>query len=1162
MELHSTRLKSRNHASLLTAAAFALLCLAGLPASAQTTTLLSQGFEGSTFPPTGWQRATITGSPSYTWQRYGSSSSTRPTYVSAHGGTHYAAVYQISNPSGSAVALSTPILNFSSSSAVELSFWFYRSNYSSSYSNKLEVYVNTSRNPSGGTMLDQIHHYYTQSPAVSSAGWYKYTYRIPPSYNGTTNYIIFKDDAYGASPFLDDVAVLGLPPCSGMPTAGTLNQTGTKTVCPGSTVDLVVSGYTKAGVTSMGWEYSTNGGTSWNFVPGANTDKYTTFPITRSTKFRFWISCDNTGDTARTLATTFNLTGGGGFPQYASLPFFEDFESWTSGCGNKDLPSTNWTSQPSTGNSSWRRDDKGSTASWSSPSNGDYSSPYVSGSHSARFHAYYATGRAKEGSLSLYLNCATAPPGNKELEFYSLLGIGSSATYPNDSLYVEYSTNAGMTWNLLARYGSPGGTGKWDYHSGLVLPSNSPTTIVRFTGSQNYGSSYNAADIHIDAVRVFPPCSGLPVAGTIDSVEPCAGKDFTLQLKGTSANAGLTYQWQYRVTGGASPVWTNLTGGNIPRPTANITVPTSFRAIVTCTGSGQSDTSKVLNVPIAPFYYCYCDVGKRAQYPYQYGGIGNVSVETKSTGTVLMSHGNPLPVTNNPTATAGYKSFARTVTPPVLIRDSTYHFSITVATPYGSLISGSNTFAHIYLDVNRDGVWNLPGEKILSKSWSTSGQTVSADYTIPSNAPTGLTGMRAIAGYYPMRSSTGSVHLDPCGDFYYQSSAEDYLAYIQYKPCDGPVSAGTSYATDTAVCPNYTVDLWNTTYTQDRTDIGRDWQISANTGASYLTIPNSHNKDTLRNVVVPSSPVYGIKYRLRTVCMRTGDTTYSTAVLITNPPASSCYPFAAAMPPGTNDSSDIGSFMIGPVDSPHIIPAPVQVVGPHLLNPSAVRGFTNYTHISPIWVLAADSVYRLGVYHIMRSATHADALVSVYIDFNHDHYYTEATPGAPYPSELVYRGQTTATNFFLDTTFKMPSQLIPNVPTGVRVILNNDLNPNNPGNTGRGGFVSGEVEDYTVILNRVNVGVNGPAALMKNLVLFPNPTTHKATLIFDATRTISRLELTVTTISGQRVMSRSFSDVDQHFQTDIDLAGQAKGIYFVEMKTDDGQKIVSKLVLQ
>lgn len=1154
MEQRFTRIMSSSFTTKLKASLLGLLCMASLGSSAQT--YLSEGFESSTFPPTGWTRAILSGS--YNWARQSSGYSSYPYNVPAHGGSYYAWYNSWNASSGSKAELRTPSMNFSSASSVRLSFWFYRQSASTGYTDNMDVYVNTSATSTGGTLLGNIHHAYNQTPSVPTAGWYQYTYTIPGTYNGTANYIIFKDNSsWGPDAFLDDVQVYNLGPCTGPSSTPVLNITGTQTVCPGTTVHLVASGYTLAGNITMGWQYSLNSGTTWNTVPGATTDNYTTFPLTKSTMFRFLITCQNTLDSVYSLATTFNLTGGGSFPQYASLPFFEDFESWSSGCGTSDLPSNHWTNIPSTGNPSWRRDDQGSTASWTSPTSGTYTPSSFSNSHSARFHAYYATGRSQEGDLSLYVNCSGA--NNKELEFYSRLD--NNANYPNDSLIVEYSPDAGITWNTLAKYGGGNSTGGWDYHGGIPLPSTSATTIIRFSGSQNYGYS-TGSDIYLDAVRVFPACTGKPNAGTIDSVDACSGKDFTLKLSGTSQVAGLTFLWQYRPTSGATTVWNNLAGGNVPRPTANITAPTSFRCIVTCSYSGQSDTSAAFNVMLSPFYYCYCDVGLRANYPYQYGGIGNVSVESDASGAVMMSNGNPLPTTNNPTATAGYKSFARTVPAPYLIRDTTYKFSITVATPYSYLITGSYTYAHIYLDINRNGVWDLPGERIMAKSWSTSGQKVSASYKIPSNAPVGLTGMRAIAGYYPMYQSSIGPYLDPCGDFYYESAAEDYLVYIQYQPCNGAVGAGTSYASDSLVCPNYTVDLWNTTYQQDRTGIVRDWEMSTNTGASYSVIAGSHNKDTMLNVVVPSSPVYGIKYRLRTVCSNTGDTTYSNAVQVMNPPANDCYPYAAAVPPGTKDSSDIGTFMIGNVDSPHINPAPIAVVGPHLMNPAAIRGFTNYSHISPTWVLAADSVYRIGIYHIMRSATHADALVSVYIDFNHDHLYTQASPGYPFPSELVYRGTTTASHFFLDTTFTMPSALIPGVPTGLRVILNNDLNPNGSGNTGVGGFVSGEVEDYSVILGRTNVGVNGTGALINKLALFPNPTAQKATLVFDASRIISKLDVTVTTIAGQRVMSESFSNVSKHFQTEIDLTGQAKGIYFVVLKTDDGQKIVNKLVLQ
>jgi hypothetical protein len=352
------------------------------------------------------------------------------------------------------------------------------------------------------------------------------------------------------------------------------------------------------------------------------------------------------------------------------------------------------------------------------------------------------------------------------------------------------------------------------------------------------------------------------------------------------------------------------------------------------------------------------------------------------------------------------------------------------------------------------------------------------------------------------------------------------------------------------------VDLWDTSYEKQRTGISRTWEVSTTNGASYLAIPGSTNKDTMFNVVVPASS-YALKYRLRVICGNTGDTTYSNALSVSNPPASSCYPFASAIPPGTNDSSDIGSFLIGP----YVNPQPMVVSGPHLFNPAANRRRTDYTGLSPMMNLAADSTYRIAIYHTMRSATHANALVSVYIDFNHDGLYTEGTPGYPYPPELIYRATTSSSKFFLDDSITMPSTLIAGVQTGMRVILNNDVNPASPGNTGTGGFISGEVEDYVVMLSRTSLGV-GSVGNMQNVALFPNPTTNKATVVFDATKPVSHVDMTVTTLTGQVVMTKSYDNVGKSFNAEVDLSGKAKGVYFVELKADDGQKITRKLVLQ
>ena len=65
----------------------------------------------------------------------------------------------------------------------------------------------------------------------------------------------------------------------------------------------------------------------------------------------------------------------------------------------------------------------------------------------------------------------------------------------------------------------------------------------------------------------------------------------------------------------------------------------------------------------------------------------------------------------------------------------------------------------------------------------------------------------------------------------------------------------------------------------------------------------------------------------------------------------------------------------------------------------------------------------------------------------------------------------------------------------------------------------------------------------------------------DAVRAISHLDVVVSTITGQQVVSRQFDNVGTHFTTTLDLSTQAKGIYFVEIRAD-GEKITKKLIVR
>jgi hypothetical protein len=550
---------------------------------------------------------------------------------------------------------------------------------------------------------------------------------------------------------------------------------------------------------------------------------------------------------------------------------------------------------------------------------------------------------------------------------------------------------------------------------------------------------------------------------------------------------------------------------------------------------------------MAPFYYCYCiPTYVYPQYPgYSYMEVGNVTILTQPAAVALLNNGNATPTLGNPTATfSGYQDFRLTVPPTVLIRDSTYRLSITQIAGNASTFVSDRAVA--WLDYNRNGFFE-GSELIMNKTIaSQTNPTAFNNFIIPSLAPVGVTGMR-VAVFY---TNGGSIAVDPCAATYY-GQYEDYLVRIEYQPCIGPVNPGVASVSDTAMCRGYTVDLYNTTYEKTRTNILRMWEVSTNGGASFAAIPGSAQMDTMKNVTITATS----QFRLRVICGATNDTTYSNVVSVRAPEPYRCYPTSWAGPGGDSDSSDIGSFILGDF----INPAPGVPTGPHLLNPMAHQRRTDFTLMPPI-SLSSDSVYRLAVFHTMPRGFHGNALVSVYMDYNNDGDYDLTVPPAPFTSELVYQGLTTSANFFLDTFVKMPSAVIPGVLTGMRVIVNNDTNPFGSGNTGAGNFTSGEVEDYVVIFNRTALKT-GTGGLLQNLALYPNPTEGKFTVLSDAARSISHMDVVVSTITGQQVISRSFDNVGTHFTTSLDLSTQAKGIYFVEIRAD-GEKITKKLIVR
>lgn len=1076
----------------------------------------------SDVPSNNWTNQPSTGNTS--WRRNDQGSTA--TWYSASSGMYaptaaksgtYSARFHSYGASFGSPSLATPgnldlYLDCSASTAPKSLYFWYNNFAQYGYNNdSLSILLSTN----GGTSFTQLAGFDTSSAWVRK--------QIPINSSSAQTIVRFvgrKIVNYDYSDILVD-SVYVAAPCSGQPTAGTLSPAGPIVGCPGSLYTFNPAGGSLAGNLTYTWIQKANGQTGYSSAVGTITNNggtFTTPNLYDTIQYRLVVKCLGSGLTDTSAPVVVNILR----PTYTTIPFVEDFENWGNRCYTTDIPGIMWSNYPATGNNSWRRDDQGASANWTSATTGLSNPVSAVGAHSARFHGYYAaTGGANAGLLDLFVNCSSIT-GNKELQFYMKTYPGSP--YPNDSVIVMMSTNGGGTFTTLGAFGP--GTGSWDFHT-LSVPSNSATTVIRFKARSDY---QYYGDIAIDYVRILPPCAGTPTAGNVTPVTPCANADFQLTLQNNSQAAGITYQWEDSTAG--SPGWSSsgITNPTSMIATGNISVPTYFRCTITCTNSGVSSRTPAYLVNLAAFYYCYCANG--AMYTSSTDNIGRVTVRRNSNGDTILNNGPGLPIYNF-TPIVGYSDFRYTVPAPKVVRDSTYRIMVQQVES-GTYAYTTRAFA--FIDFNRDGVFQSTEMTLIGAPTTSSSPILTATntFTVPDSAKIGLTGMRIILN--EISAST----MNPCGNYYY-GETEDYLLEIAYPPCDGPTNPGVAYTSDTSMCPGYTFQLTDTTHEYHRSGISWLWQVSTNNGSTWSTVPNSAGKDTLSILFSQSST-----YRLQMTCSITNDVTYSNVLTVNAKPPYKCYCYSIAIG-GAADTSDIGAFSIG-----NFV---VNTGGPHLRNPLANKGRTDYTDLGPI-ELYADSTYTMNIYHTMDSKTHADGRITMFLDYNNNLAYD-------IPSERVNltNNMSTANGWYVINTITIPSAVIPNVPTGMRIILNNNVGPNVPSDEACGPYTSGETEDYTVIFRQAAPTGIGNLNNVQDLSLYPNPTGGRFTLSFNAENAVKDMEINVTTVTGQTVLHQSFSNVGHSFSKGFDLTEQARGVYFVEIRAD-GQKAIRKVVLR
>ena len=172
--------------------------------SSRSQTYLSESFDGATFPPTSWTQTQVTGTGLWARSTSGFNPATTP-----HSGAGMAFFNCYSFSSGTSASLFTPNIDLSGASGVAVEFWMNRDAGYPTYSDNVEVLINTASSITGATSLGVINRCKTLTPVETGAdGWYKYSFIIPSSFNTATNFLIFRANGlYGNCIYVDDIKV-------------------------------------------------------------------------------------------------------------------------------------------------------------------------------------------------------------------------------------------------------------------------------------------------------------------------------------------------------------------------------------------------------------------------------------------------------------------------------------------------------------------------------------------------------------------------------------------------------------------------------------------------------------------------------------------------------------------------------------------------------------------------------------------------------------------------------------------------------------------------------------------------------------------------------------------------------------------------------------------
>ncbi len=365
-------------------------------------------------------------------------------------------------------------------------------------------------------------------------------------------------------------------------------------------------------------------------------------------------------------------------------------------------------------------------------------------------------------------------------------------------------------------------------------------------------------EVHDYTVNILQldDCNDAIAGMPMDNFAICPDETFTISVTGASAPAkGLDRTWQSSPAGQNN--WSDIAGSDLPSLTlyGGIGQAMDFRYKVSCSISGETDTSNLLQVFMST--NCYCKpIGSLCNGPSGLQ-INNVYLAGE---TVIL---------DNDTNGGGscYEDFTLKFAPD-LKQGETYNLSVWAK---NAALNQDKMIA--WIDFNNNKIFDQ-NEVVLDFTNGLPTHIVTSDFTVPENVPPGEYRMRLRIGW-------SYATLLPCNGIGW-GETEDYTIRViegDQNNCSGTPDAGVASVEPEEGNPNSSYTVTAVDYDVAN---GLTYQWQSNTdGAGWVNEGGLEDQYSAFAATAPNQEGIEVAWRLEVTCTFSQETTYSETAIFT-----------------------------------------------------------------------------------------------------------------------------------------------------------------------------------------------------------------------------------------------------------------------------------------